>query len=868
MDRTHGIQTILMTDVVGSTRLWAAHPSAMPRAIERLEALAEESVQAEGGRILKRRGEGDSLFCLFPHPAAAVRASTALVRAMSAEVWPDDLTLALRAAVHCGPAQLRDDDLFGPLPNRCARLREVAHGSQILLSGAARGQIAASDGIAFRELGRHRLRDLDEPESIAQVLADGLPTEFPPLRSLTSLRNNLPIQTTSFVGREALRRDLMERLESDRLTTLTGAGGCGKTRLSLQLGADGIDRFPDGVWFVELAEVADEPAIVRAIGEACGFRDLPDGDVRALADRLRGRALFLLDNAEHALGPIGRVVAALVAAAPDLRFVVTSREPLRLKGERVHRVPPLSVPFVGCADPEIVAETEAGALFLDRARLHLPEFALRLSNAQAVGEIARRLDGIPLCLEMAASHVGYLGADQIAARLNDRFALLEGDDADAPPRHRTMRETIAWQYDGLVQEEKILLQRLAAFVGSFTLDAAEIVGSTDSIQPERVLRHLRALVEKSLVVALPDGDEMRYRLLETIAQFAMDQPEAETEAAMSKLFEWASAQSSSGYEALYGKQDEVWSKRLDQSIASIGKALVWGTAAGRPEVPKMVVHLTRYWHLRGRYNDGLASIESVLRKSVGEDRVDLLNAKGVFSKCVGDSQGSVAAYREVLRSDGLSPQSRGRCLSNLAITLSHQSLFEDALVAYDESIALLKEVADPYGERLARYNRALILVDLGRYREAIAGLLEAYKDFRDADDKKRSARCKSSLALANTHLRLWREAALHLRDALSVGADDAPADFYISTYLVAAALATHLDLPEESACLYFGAMHLKSIGDVLSTTRILSLESEVADYLQGQRSELQSRYRGLPAILPELHSAALHVCGQIIAEEE
>ena len=712
MDRTYGIQTILMTDVVGSTRLWAAHPHTMPLAVERLERLAVLAVEAEGGRVLKRRGEGDSLFCLLPNPASAARAAASLVRALAAESSSDGLSLIVRAAVHCGPAHVRDEDIFGPVPNRCGRLREVAHGGQILLTGAARGQIGAADGIAVRELGRHRLRDLDEPESIAQVLGEGLPAEFPPLRSLTSLRNNLPLQTTSFVGREALRRDLLERLKTDRLTTVTGAGGCGKTRLSLQLGADTIDQFPDGVWFVELAEVGEEPAIVRAIGEACGFRDLPDGDVRALADRLRGQALFLLDNAEHALSPIGRVVAALLAAAPDLRFVVTSREPLRLRGERVHRVPPLSVPPPGCADPDEVAATEAGALFLDRARLHLPEFVVRASNALSIGEIARRLDGIPLCLEMAASHVGYLGTDQIAARLNDRFALLEGDDADAPVRHRTMRETIAWQYDGLSYEEKILLQRLAVFAGGFTLDAAEAVGGTPPLDPDRVLRLLRALVDKSLVVATPDGGGMRYRLLETIAQFSMERSEGEAEAAMPALLDWAVAFAQRSYVLLgEGRTVEVVDG-LDIANGSLDRALAYGFATNDVRACQLALRLTRYWDIRGRFGAARTAVDRALRLCPsGEFAMDLLNAAGVFSTRVGDYVAAEGHYRDLLQHPDLSLAAQARALANLAIVENEIGRREAARVHYEEAHALAIEADNQALLGLVRFNLALHLAD-------------------------------------------------------------------------------------------------------------------------------------------------------------
>ena len=788
MDDGYLIRTLLMTDVVGSTRLWSNFPDAMPGVIERLEELAEGAVSAEGGELVKRRGEGDSLFCVMPHPAAAARAAVALMRQLSLEAWPEGVDLRVRAAVHCGRAYGRGGDLFGQMPNRCARLREVGHGGQVLLSGAAKAQLSLHDGITTIDLGRHRLRDLDESEAVYQVVVDDLPAEFPPLRSLTSLRNNLPLQLTSFVGRVGLRESLVEGLASHRLTTLTGAGGSGKTRLALQIAADSIDAFSDGVWYAELANTTTDAGVIRAIADACGYRDLPDSaDERPLVDRFRGRevCLLVLDNAEQALGPIGRVANALLGALPGLTVIVTSREPLRLRGERVVRVEPLTVPAVGADDAETVAASEAGSLFLDRATLHLPEFAINRTNASAIASILRRVDGIPLCLEMAAAHVGYLSPAEIASRLDDRFALLEGVDAGAPPRHRTMRETIAWQYDTLAPEERRLLQRLAVFVGGFSLEAAEAVAEGPG-----VLRLVRALVEKSLVVAHPDGAGTRYRLLETIGQFAAEQPEKETEAALPALFGWAARTAEEGYAGMGSGEREEFSRRLDLASGSILRALQWGLEGGDPRSIRLTLDMTRYWLYRGRYVEARKMLEMVRSLAQpGVERAEVWNVLGVFQNRLGDAVESEKTYRLALSEPGLTDTIRHRCLTNLAITLVEAGSYDEATLLYGEALELASVLADPAALNATRLNRALLMLALERWNEAALEYQDLGRIYRSLNDSSSASNCDIWLALAHFRLGNLDAAAEALITALAEAGPDPRAEFFMDVWLVAAAIA-------------------------------------------------------------------------------
>jgi predicted ATPase/class 3 adenylate cyclase/DNA-binding NarL/FixJ family response regulator len=518
-----GAVTLLLTGVEDSTFLWKSSPEAMGAAIHRHYQLLDAAIALHGGIRPQEQGEGDSVVAAFGCASEALAAALAIQRAFCSECWPEGASLALRIALHTAQAPLRDEaDYFGPAVHRCARLRGLAHGGQVVLSTATRDLVADQlpDGAELADLGVHQLCDLDRPEHVFGLAHPDLPGELPPLRSLGTVSTNLPGELTSFVGRSTELAQVGELLGQVRLLTLTGAGGCGKTRLALQAAAGVLDD----VWWVELARLEDAALVPAAVIGAIGVRELPgQGPLQTLVTYLRARrALLMLDNCEHVLAACAELAEALLRACPSLTVLATSRAPLGVPGEMAWRVPSMSLPADAYRDPvEVLQSSDAVRLFIDRATQVRPDFSITEANAAAIAQICQELDGIPLAIELAAARVRMLAPAQIADRLGDRFHLLTGGSRTAVPRQQTLQASIDWSYQLLSEGEQTLLRRLSAFTGGWTLDAAEQVCSGEGIDPYAVLDLLTGLVDQSLVTTAAEHDaEVRYGLLETVRQYA------------------------------------------------------------------------------------------------------------------------------------------------------------------------------------------------------------------------------------------------------------------------------------------------------------------------------------------------------------
>ncbi len=502
--------TFVFTDIEGSTVRWDRDRAAMQAAVRSHDAMMRAAIGAHAGHVFKT--VGDAFCAAFSVPEDAVGAMLDAQRALGAQDFAAVGGLRVRMAIHTGTADERDGDYFGPAVNRVARLLAIAHGGQVVLSGVTSDLVQGSlpAQASLRDLGEHRLKDLARPEYVYQLLAPDLPAEFPPLRSLDVLANNLPLQVTSFVGRETEIAKITSLLEQHRLVTLVGSGGVGKTRTSLHVAANLVDGNGDGVWFIELAPLTSGEYVPATIAQAIGIA-LVDGEpVAQLVAALKSkRMLLVFDNCEHLVEASARVVSALINACPQITILGSSRQALGIAGEATFRMPSLP-------------EAAAIALFVERAQAVNDRFELTDDDAPIVADICRRLDGVALAIELAAARVKMLSPQQLRDRLNERFRVLTGGGRDRLPRQQTLRALIDWSHDLLDEREQMLFRRLGIFVNGFFLEAAVAVGGGDELDEFEVFDLVASLAEKSLVMAEPQGSAIRYSLLESTRAYASE----------------------------------------------------------------------------------------------------------------------------------------------------------------------------------------------------------------------------------------------------------------------------------------------------------------------------------------------------------
>jgi predicted ATPase/class 3 adenylate cyclase/DNA-binding CsgD family transcriptional regulator len=608
-----GTVTFLLSDIEGSTRLWATHPEAMGEAVAQSYAILDGAIGSHEGVRPIEQGEGDSVVGAFSRASAALAAALQAQRELHAHAWPGGIALRVRIALHTADAQLRDEgNYFGLALARCARLRAIARGGQTLLSRATRDLVVdrLPAGVALVDRGLHRLRDLGRPEHVFVMVHDDLSSELGVLRSLDAFPNNLPDQLTSFVGRQAELTELRRTLSESRLVTLTGAGGAGKTRLSLQLAADALEQFPDGAWWVNLAPVSEPDQVAEVLASALGVRPLPAmTSLQACCAHLAGaRALVMLDNCEHLLVACGESAEALLRGCPEVTVLATSRTPLGVAGETDWRIPSLSLPAQRAEGAprqplEGLAQSDAVRLFIERARKARHNFTVTNDNAPAVAQICQKLDGLPLAIELAAARVRMLSAEQIAAGLGDRFRLLTGGTRTALPRQQTLRASVDWSHELLSDTERRLLRRLAVFAGGFTLDLAEATAADDQLERVAVLDTLASLVDKSLVVAEERGPAVRYRLLETVRQYATERlHEAGEAAALADRHRDALlAMAESIGEQLHGSEQAHWLSVLDAESANLAAALERAADTDGELALRLCIAMTFWWRWRGLF---------------------------------------------------------------------------------------------------------------------------------------------------------------------------------------------------------------------------------------------------------------------------
>ncbi|MBN1484886.1 MAG: tetratricopeptide repeat protein [Chloroflexia bacterium] len=703
--------TFLFTDIEGSTRLWEQYPEAMQAALARHDEIMRRAIEGHGGRVFKTLG--DAFYACFETAPAALAAALEAQQALHDEPWEGTGPLRVRMALHTGPAEERDGDYFGLSLSRVDRLLHAGHGGQILLSLSTQELIGESlpSGSRLRDLGERRLKDLVCREHIFQFVAPDLPSDFPPLRTLDAHPTNLPAQATLFVGREREMAEIKALLQREgvRLVTLSGAGGSGKTRLALQVAADLLEHFGDGVYFVPLAAIRNPDLVVPTITHILDFKEPPDQDLlTGLKQHLQPKEMLLvLDNLEQVVGAAPQL-AELLASAPGLKFLVTSRIVLRLYGEYEYIVPPLAVPDLR-AHPTVqdMARYPAVALFVERARAVRPNFGLNEGNAPAVAEICRRLDGLPLAIELAAARSKLFSPQAMLARFRgpprrSSLQILTGGPRDLPARQQTLRGAIDWSYELLAEAEQRLFARLAVFVGGCTIEAAEALCNAGGDLETDVVDGLLALVDQSVLRRGESEDgEPYFTMLETIREYAHERlaQSGEENELWRRYAHYYLALVERAIPELFGPRQMYWVARLEQEHDNLRAALAWALEQEEPELAlRLSGQLGKFWHTRGYISEGRRWLEEILARSRSLEapalRAQALEEAGALAHEQGDNahgqdylEQAIALRRELGDPAGLA-----YAYHRLAALIMYERKFEQAQHYLEQSLQLWQKV--------------------------------------------------------------------------------------------------------------------------------------------------------------------------------
>jgi predicted ATPase/class 3 adenylate cyclase len=745
-----GTVTFVFSDIEGSTRLLQRLGEAYPAVLETHHRLLREAFAAHGG--VEVSTEGDSFFVVFPSAPSAVAAAVKAQRVLAARAWPEGVEVRVRIGVHTGEGTLGADNYVGVDLHRAARIAGSAHGGQVLLSEATRGLVedAIPEGVSLRDLGEHRLKDLDRPERLFQVTVPGLPTDFPPPRSLTARAANLPPQLTSFVGRRRESQELGALLSEARLVTLTGPGGTGKTRLAVHVARDQAGEFEDGAWFVALAPIADPSLVVSTALQALGVSEDPTRPpVETLVVHLRGKRLLLvLDNFEQVLDAAPHV-GQIVAATQGVKVIVTSREPLGLHGEREFPVPPMALPDVADLPPlESISRYEAVALFIDRARAVQPTFAVTTGNAPAVAEIVARLDGLPLAIELAAARVKILTPEAILRRLGHSLSLLSGGARDLPARQQTLLDAIAWSYDLLDEAERRLFARLSVFVGGFTLEAAEAVCNVEGELGLDTFQGVASLVNKSLLRHMEmDTGEPWFFMLQTIREFALERLAEAADATVHRRHaRYFMDLAERGAPELTGDRQVSWLDLLHREHDNLRAAMEWAAENGYPEAAlRTAGALWRFWQMRGHLREASDRLSRVLElPETGVDpeaRARALEAAGSVAYWMGAFRNARSFYEQALDTHRLLGNDHGIAeqLYNLSFVFMIPAPPEQDLPRarrlLEEGLGVFRRIGDDRGAAKALWGLGNMLFQSGEFEVALATGEEALEANRRVGDR-------------------------------------------------------------------------------------------------------------------------------------
>jgi predicted ATPase/class 3 adenylate cyclase len=744
-----GTVTFLFTDIEGSTRIADEHPDIWETVRERHHAILRGAIEAHHGYVFQIIGDA---FCSAFHTTRdALHAAVEAQQKLQAEAW-EQTSLQVRMGIHTGEAEPQHGDYTGYLTlARAQRVMSAAYGGQILLSdsSAALLRTELSGDISLIDLGEQRLKNLTNPERIWQSVSSGLRRDFPPLKSVNSIQNNLPVELTSFVGRETEISEVRELLETHRLVTLTGSGGTGKTRLALRVAAELLDAFKDGVWFVELAPLSVAVLVPNTVASVLGVREAQSRPLMAdLLDWLSSKELLLvLDNCEHLIESCARFADAVLHASRRLYILATSREALGIAGETAYRVPPLGSPRLTAAPPtplEEFGQYPAVRLFIERAQDSLSTFRLTDANAPAVAQICSRLDGIPLAIELAAARVKVLHAGQIAERLNDRFQLLTGGGRTALPRHQTLRSLIDWSYSLLTGPEQVLLRRLSVFAGGCTLAAAEQVCAGDELESHEILDLLTHLVDKSLVGVDEGTEESRYRMHETTRQYALEKlsESGQGERVRQQHLDFMVALTEKAEARIFGHEESSWLDRLEAELDNLRAAL---TCAINLDDAQAALHLVGslywFWWIHGYWQEAHRWLREALSVPGAQRhtraRAKALIAMGWFRYMSGENSSAQRLFEEsvvIARSLGEKPI-LVESLPWLGFVMCMMGDYATASLVLEEGLLLSRELGDKFGTGRSLLGIGQVKLSQHNYREAQASFEESAALLRETGSK-------------------------------------------------------------------------------------------------------------------------------------
>ncbi len=820
-----GTVTFLFTDIEGSTRLLQELGHQYPEVLKEHHRLLRVAFAAWRGREIGT--EGDAFFVAFDRAQDAVAAAVAAQRSLAQYPWPRGQAVRVRMGVHTGEPTFSDGTYVGLDVHRAARICSAGHGGQILISRTTCElvQQSLSEGVSLRDLGRHHLKDLEQPEHLYQVIVASLPLDFPPLKTRSSGTTNLPAQPNELIGREEEMETVRQLLlrEMVRAITLTGPGGTGKTRLAVQIATGLTDGFRDGVWFVSLASIGDPNLVSSTIAMVLGIRENPARAVlESLKDFLQGKHMLLvLDNFEQIVAA-APVVAALLATCPGLKVLVTSRVVLHINGEHEYPVPPLKLPEAGrVPGPEVLEEYSAVSLFVRRARTVKPGFMLNDENATAVARICGQLDGLPLAIELAAARIKLLSPQAMLDRLGSRLDFLKGGARDLPARHQTLRQAIAWSYDLLADEEKTLFRRISVFVGGCSLEAVETVCASMEGPGADALDAVAALVDKSLLRQEEGGgEEPRFVMLETIREYGLECLKAagDWEPARRAHAECFLSLAERAEAELTGPRQSVWLDRLEREHDNLRAALTWAEEQGEIEIGLRVGGaLWRFWLARGHMREGRQRLERLLALpgaatrtsararalhglgtiiheisdytqarpfleeslSIWRDLGDkkgtaaALNNQGWLAFQLGDFGAARALSEEALLLNRELGEKRGVAVAlfNLGSVALHCSEYPTALSLFEESLALRREIGDRRGCAYVQVTMTWVEYQRGNHERAEVILGEALAVLRELNDSQFIAWALSMQGIVAHDLGEFERARVVLEESVSLSRD-------------------------------------------------------------------------------------------------